>query len=62
MQSFDCLYVDFLLSKCKHIFKRFLINLEISTLNVNEENPNFYVAYAKKKLFTVVFFILKRVL
>ncbi len=55
MQSFGCFYVDFLLSKCKHIFKGFLINLEISTLNVNEENPNFYVAYAKKNYLLLYF-------
>ncbi len=55
MQSFGCFYVDFLWSKCKHIFKRFLINLEISTLNVNEENANFYVAYAKKSYVLLYF-------
>ncbi len=60
MQSFVCMLT--FCCQSDNIFKRFLINLEISTLNVNEEECKFLCSLCKKKLFTVVFFILKRVL
>ncbi len=53
MQSFVCMLT--FCCQSVNIFKRFLINLEISTLNVNEENANFYVAYAKKSYLLLYF-------